>query len=207
MAATPSPRHRSRTRGDAGTRERIDRTAYALFSRHGVRNVGVDTLAARAGVAKMTLYKHYPSKDSLALAFLRRREELWTHSWLRAEVERRGGTARDKLLAVFDVFDRWFRRADFEGCAFIRVLLEHDRRAHPVRQASVRHLETIRSFIQSLAEASGVRDPEGFARQWQILMAGTIVAALAGDVGAARRTMTVARVFLEGEASSGKPGK
>src|SRR3979490_1912813 len=112
MAATPSPRHRSRTRGDAGTRERIDRTAYALFSRHGVRNVGVDTLAARAGVAKMTLYKHYPSKDSLALAFLRRREELWTHSWLQREGGRRGRTPGAKLLAIFDVFDKGFRRSD-----------------------------------------------------------------------------------------------
>jgi len=60
----------------ASARERIDRTAYELFSRHGIRAVGVDTICARSGVAKMTLYRHYPSKDELALAFLRRREEL-----------------------------------------------------------------------------------------------------------------------------------
>ena len=65
----PAHRRPSATRS-IGARERIDRTAYQLFSRHGIRAVGVDTLAARAGVAKMTLYKHYPSKDELALAAL-----------------------------------------------------------------------------------------------------------------------------------------
>src|SRR6267378_5255791 len=106
----PAHRHPSATRS-IGARERIDRTAYPLFSRHGIRAVGVDTLATRAGVAKMPLYKHYPSKDALALAFLRRREELWTRAWLQHEVERRGRTPRAKLLAVFDTFDKWFQRA------------------------------------------------------------------------------------------------
>jgi len=109
----------------ASARERIDRTAYELFSRYGVRAVGVDTISARSGVAKMTLYRHYPSKKDLALAFLRRREELWTRSWLQQEVERLAHTPAARLLAVFDVFDKWFRRSDFEGCSFIKVLLEH----------------------------------------------------------------------------------
>src|SRR5258707_1167511 len=89
----------------ASARERIDRTAYELFSRYGVRAVGVDTISARSGVAKMTLYRHYPSKKDLALAFLRRREELWTRSWLQQEVERLAHTPAARLLAVFDVFD------------------------------------------------------------------------------------------------------
>ena len=74
---------RAKSPRQASARERIDHAAYELFSRHSIRTIGVDTVAAHAGVAKMTLYKHYPSKDELALAFLRRREELWTRSWLR----------------------------------------------------------------------------------------------------------------------------
>src|SRR6266536_5055169 len=85
----------------ASARERIDQTAYELFSRHGIHAVGVDTISARSGVAKMTLYRHYPSKDDLALAFLRRREELWTRCWLQREVERRARTPGERLLAVF----------------------------------------------------------------------------------------------------------
>jgi AcrR family transcriptional regulator len=87
-------RSRPALRRPASARERIDHAAYQLFSRHSIRTVGVDTVAARAGVAKMTLYKHYPSKDALALAFLRRREELWTRAWLQQEVERRARTPR-----------------------------------------------------------------------------------------------------------------
>src|SRR5258708_37532968 len=134
MVATHSPRQRRRSLRLAGARDRIERTAYELFSRHGIRGVGVDTISARSGVAKMTLYKHYPSKDELALAFLRRREELWTRSWLQQGVERRASKPAERLLAVFDVFEKWFRRSDFEGCSFIKVLLEHDDRGHPVRK-------------------------------------------------------------------------
>ncbi len=145
-------RRSRRSRLIATPRERIERTAYELFSRHGVRAVGVDTLSARAGVAKMTLYKHYPCKDELALAFLRRREELWTRAWLQGEVERSNGTAGAKLLAIFEVFDTWFRRPDFEACAFVRVLLEHHAPGHPLRRAAVRHLGNIRT--------SAVADPD-----------------------------------------------
>src|SRR5438552_8277453 len=86
-------------------RERIDDAAYELFSRHGVRAVGVDAVVARSGVAKKTLYSHYPSKEKLVLAFLRRREELWTRAWLQREVERGARTPGGKLLGIFDTFD------------------------------------------------------------------------------------------------------
>jgi AcrR family transcriptional regulator len=180
----------------ASARERIDRTAYELFSRHGIRAVGVDTVVERSGVAKMTLYRHYPTKDKLALAFLRRREELWTRAWLQEEVERRGGTPEARLLAIFDVFDRWFRRADFEGCSFINVLLEIDDRSHPVRAASVVHLANIRAFLRRLAEEAGIAAPDAFARQWHILMKGSIVAAGEGDQEAARRARAVGALLL-----------
>lgn len=174
-----------------GARERLERTAYELFARHGIRAVGVDTIAARSGVAKMTLYRYYPSKEELALAFLRDREERWTRAWLEEEVERRGRTPGDKLLAVFDLFDEWFRRADFEACPFAKVVLEHDEPGHPVRRAAVRHIGNIRSFIRRLAGDAGVSDPDGFAWQWQILMIGSMVAARAGELDAARRAKAV----------------
>lgn len=183
----------------ATARERIDQSPYELFSRHGVRAVGVDEIVARSGVAKMTLYRHYASKVQLALAFLRRREELWTRSWLQAEVEKRAGGPCDRLLAIFDVFDKWFRRSDFEGCSFINVLLEIADRTHPLHHASVLHLANIRTFLGQLTAAAGASDPDGLARQWHILMKGSIVAAGEGDPDAALRARAIARQLLRSE--------
>jgi AcrR family transcriptional regulator len=101
-------------------RQRLLDTAYDLFSTRGIRGVGVDEVIARAGVAKATLYRHFPSKNDLVLAFLERREELWTHGFIAAEATRRGATPEAQLLAIFDVFDDWFRRRDFAEQAALR---------------------------------------------------------------------------------------
>jgi AcrR family transcriptional regulator len=73
-------------------RERVLETAYRLFSRHGTRAVGVDRIIAESGVAKMTLYRNFASKDDLILAFLELREERWTRGWLQDTVEARAAT-------------------------------------------------------------------------------------------------------------------
>jgi AcrR family transcriptional regulator len=177
-------------------RERIDHTAYELFSRHGVRAVGVDAIVAGSGVAKKTLYFHYPSKEKLALAFLQRREDLWTRAWLQDDVKRRARAPADRLLAVFDVFDIWFHRPDFEGCTFLKVLLEHDDPTHPIRRSTEARIRTVRDFVRQLADEARVPDPDGFARQWQLVMMGSIIAAYAGDRDAARRAKKVGILLL-----------
>ena len=197
----PARSPRSRRAAPAGdARERIERTAYELFSQHGIRAVGVDRLANRAGVAKMTLYRHYPSKDHLVLAFLRRREELWTRTWLANVIRDRTRKPAERLLAIFDLLDGWFRKADYEACSFLRTLLEHGDRKHPVRIAAQGHVEVIRSLLIGLAAEARVHRPERFALQWQMLMMGCIVAAYAGERDAARRAREVGRVLLQREA-------
>lgn len=172
------------TTGESGS-ERISRAAYELFSRHGVRDVGVDAVIARAGTAKMTLYRNFPSKDDLILDFLRRREKLWTQAWLQHESRARGARPQDQLLAIFDLFDEWFQRPDFEGCPFLTTMMEISDAEHPVHQASVEHLARIRSYLCELADAAGVADPTLLARQWHLLMKGSIMAAHEGDRAAA----------------------
>jgi len=180
---------------DSG-RERLSRAAYELFSREGVRSVGVDAVIARAGTAKMTLYRNFPSKDDLILEFLRRREQLWTRQWLETESRRRGETSRDRLLAIFDVFSEWFSRPDFEGCSFLTTMIEISDRDHPVHQAAVGHLANIRGYIEELAAEMGIRDADSFARKWHILMKGSIMAAHEGDTEAAARARELGELLL-----------
>jgi AcrR family transcriptional regulator len=180
-------------------RERILDTAYDLFSHHGIRAVGVDRIIATSGVAKMSLYRHFHSKEALVLAFLQEREKRWTMEWLHAEVSSRAEDGAGRMLAIFDVFDEWFQQPDFEGCSFINVLLEFSELEHPVRQATAGHLATIRGLVREFAEQAGVEDPEAVACQWHILMKGSIVAAGEGDRMAARRAQALGELLLERE--------
>jgi AcrR family transcriptional regulator len=177
-------------------RDRILASAYDLFSRKGVRAVGVDEVIARAEVAKATLYRHFASKDDLVLAFLQEREQVWTKDWVEAEARRRGDTPEDQLLAIFDLFGEWFQREDFEGCSFINLLLEMNDRETPIGRASAVHLANIRSIVRGLAEEAGLSEPEQFAHSWHILMKGSIVAASEGDRDAARRAQAMGRLLI-----------
>ncbi len=200
LQSDPQPSTRSTPR--SGARERILDAAYELFSRQGVRAVGIDSIIERSGVARMTLYRHFASKDDLVLAFLQQREERWTRDWLQREVAQRAHAPGQRLLAIFDVFDEWFQSTDFEGCSFINVLLEIAQPAHALHIASSDYLARIRDFVAELASQAGVADPDGFARQWHILMKGSIVAAGEGDRLAARRAREIAALLLASKAPS-----
>jgi AcrR family transcriptional regulator len=176
-------------------RERILATAYELFSRRGVHDVGVDEVTEQAAVAKATLYRHFASKDELVLAFLERRERLWTKGRVEAGARSRGANPEERLLAIFDVFDEWFRSAEFEGCSFINILLEMTP-SHELGKASIEYLANIRTVIRTLAEEACLRDPESFARSWHILMKGSIVSAAEGDREAAQRAKALGQLLI-----------
>jgi AcrR family transcriptional regulator len=177
-------------------KERILAAAYGLFSTRAVRDVSIDELIAQSDVALATFYRHFPSKNDIVIAFLQRREDVWTLGLVEAEARRRGTTPEGTLLAIFDVFHDWFQREDFEACAFINVLLEMGP-GHPLAEASIVHLERIRSIVAGLAAEAGLRDVEEFARSWHILMKGSIVSAAEGDSEAARLAQSMARALID----------
>lgn len=181
----------------ADARGRIVDTAYELFSRRGIRDVGVNELISRAGVAKATFYRHFATKDDLVLAFLEQRDRVWTVDLVVAEARHRGSTPVEQLLAIFDVFGDWFRRDDFEACSFINILLEMGAH-HPLGRASIDYLAKIRGHVQQLAEEAGLRDTEDFSRSWHILMKGSIISATEGDADAAKRAQRMAKTLIEG---------
>jgi len=178
-------------------RERLLTAAYELFASRGINQVGIDTILAKSGCAKASLYGNFKSKLDLAIAFLDRREKVWTRDWLEAEIERRATDPVARLLAIFDVFDGWFRNEDFEGCSFINVLLEANV-GSPLRRVSAVHLSKIRAIIVGLAEAAGFTDPEVFAQAWHMLMKGSIISAGEGNLNAALEAKRAARLIVNG---------
>jgi hypothetical protein len=132
----------------------------------------------------------------LVLAFLQLREQRWTFGAVEAEARRRGGDPEQCLLAIFDVFDEWFHRPDFEACSFVNVLFEMGP-GHPLGRASIQHLEQIRGMVETLAAEAGIGNRAEFARSWHILMKGSIVSATEGDLDAARRAKHMAKALID----------
>jgi AcrR family transcriptional regulator len=181
--------------------DRLVQTAYGLFKLHGVHPVGVDRIARDAELTKTTLYRSFRSKRDLALATLDLYEQLWTNAWLITEVERRAEEPEERLLAIFDAFDDWFNRPDYESCYFTCTLLEF-RDDGSIRDAAAEQLSNVRVFVRRLAEEARVRDPDAFAQQWQALMIGAIVAASEGRLSIAPLVRDAGAILLEHERRS-----
>ena len=185
-----------RTMGRQDARERILEAAYALFTHQGTRSVGVDAIIERSGVAKMTLYRHFKSKQDLVLAVLDRRETLWSEDWLIREVSTRASAPRERLLAIFDAYHDWFQTRDFEGCSFVNVLLEYQSDS-PLRIAAAGHLAKVRAFVRDLATQADIKDAAVFCGVWHVLMNGCTIAAAEGDRQAALQVKRAAKVVLD----------
>lgn len=186
-----------------GARERILATSYELFARRGIKDVGVDELIARSGVAKATFYKHFRSKDELALAYLDRWYEARSAA-VETAVARRGDVGDAALLAIFDVFNDWFRQGAAEVSSFLHVMMEMGP-DHPLGRASIDYLARTRSQMAALATAAGLRDPEDFAWSCHILLKGAIVAAAEGDGHAAERARKMAALLIDLHRAPGSP--
>ena len=100
-------------------RERILRAAHDLFYREGIRATGIDRVIAESGVAKLTFYRQFESKDALVLAFLELRHARWM-AWFADALARHGGDAG----AIVPALREWFASDAFRGCAFLNSVGE-----------------------------------------------------------------------------------
>ena len=182
-------------------KEHLIETAVKLFGREGFHATGIDRILQEAGVARMTLYKHFRSKDELILAALRRRDEQF-RTWFKSAIEKSGGTPAERLLASFDVLGEWFAgRAfagiPFSGCSFINAAAEFSDTGHPVHQVAAEHKRLVMEYLRLLASAAGARDPDGLAWSISLLHEGAIVTAqVSGDIHAGRGAKDIARTLM-----------
>lgn len=174
--------------------------ACELFYAKGVRAVGVDAIVQQSGVAKMTFYKHFPSKDDLVQAMLAQRDREWLAK-LKAHLENPVAAklpAKDRLLAVFDLLEEWYRSEAFRGCAFLNAAAEFPDPAHPVRRLARAHKSRVRDLLIALAKPLKHTDPQKLADQILILVEGATVSAVVwGGPEPARRAKQAAATLIE----------
>lgn len=183
-------------------RDHLVDVALRLFYTHGFQATGINEILAESGVAKMTLYKHFRSKDDLILAALKKRDEVF-RGWLTSAMDKATDEPRAKLLAMFDALDDWFNgRAlsalGFHGCAFIKAAGEFDERDHPAHIASAEHKQRIVDHLVDLANAAGAAEPRKLAEQLALLKEGAIVTAqLRGISDAAQQAKLIASALID----------
>jgi AcrR family transcriptional regulator len=177
-------------------RDRILETAFRLFYAHGPRGVGVDTVIAESGVAKATLYKHFPRKDDLVLAYLEKVDLAW-FGQLRAAARAAGDDPREQLVAMFDGLATAQRREGYHGCAFINTAAE-SATGTDVHGRTVEHKQVVRAWVTDLARRAGAGDPDLLARQLTLLIDGGLASGvLDADTAAPVAAKAAARTLVD----------
>jgi AcrR family transcriptional regulator len=160
--------------GSQDLRERILATASDLFYKRGVRAVGVDLVIAEAGIAKTSLYRYFPTKDELIVAFLEREDVDFWSVW--DDVGQR--YAHDPA-GELDAHMRWIgerlSRTNYRGCPQINVAAEFAEHAHPARQVARRHMQALRARLAAIADRLDVARPAELAAQLAVLVNGAFV--------------------------------
>ena len=166
-----------RARETSEARQRILETADRLFYQDGIRAVGIDCIIAEANVAKMSLYKHFPSKDDLILAVLRHREE-GVLKFFRSATERHAKKTKNPLRAFFAALKEWFETPGFRGCAFQNAAVELADPTHPGTGFVRGHKQRFAEFLRGLVEQSVGKRAAKVAPAVTLLVEGAIVTAV-----------------------------
>ena len=178
-------------------RDKLIETAIKLFSEFGFHATSVDRIVEEAGISKKTVYKHFRTKNDLVLAALRRFDENARSEFVRA-VESNKNSAREQLLAIFDVAEKWFSQKNFYGCIFIHANGEFDGRVKPIKEICKQYKRMIRDFMAELATKANASDPEELADQLALLYEGaTVTAYVSDDDKAAMRAQTIAKILID----------
>ena len=179
-------------------RERILKTASDLFYRFSIHSVGIDRIIAESGVAKMTFYKHFPSKADLIATYLRYKSVIW-FQMLSASTEKTGLSPMERVLAVFDALEEPLLAPSFRGCPFVKGMAEFgpDAKAPDVEATIAAYFTWLHDFVASLIEPLALRKPEKAVIQILALIQGSIVIAqTTRDPAIVEANRDAARVLL-----------
>jgi AcrR family transcriptional regulator len=156
-----------------GARRVLD-AASRLFYGTGIHAVGVDAIAAEAGVTKKTLYDRFGSKEGLVAAYLRARDEEW-RSYLESYVTERGDDPGQQLLDAFDALATWSAERSPRGCSFVNAHAELPDPDHAGRRAILEQKRWMTAWFATRGRAAGLRDPDSVADDLMLLYDGALV--------------------------------
>ena len=177
-------------------RERILETAAEMFYRDGIRAVGIDAIIARSGVAKMSLYRHFSSKDALVAAWLEDRNAFFWRRWDRAEASR-GDDPRSRMEGILDMIASTVSQRQWRGCPFLNTGTEFPEPDHPARGIILANKQAVRVRLRTLAAAAGARDPDVLAQQLQLLIDGAYaIGQSLGPEGPAKTVADAGRALI-----------
>lgn len=198
---------RSSSSTSAGTtrppsaRARILAAASELFLAKGLNAVGIEAIIERAGVAKMSLYHHFESKDALIEAFITERDAAW-REWFQQTVERLAKSPRARVMAIFDAAALWFATPEFRGCPFLNTAAELSDPSHPARKKGLEHKRLVKGYVEGLVREAGYRDAAKLADEFCLLLNGAVsMACMEGSPAAAGRAKAAAKRLLAGAAN------
>lgn len=157
-------------------RERILAAARELFYRHGIHSVGVDAIAEAAGTNKMTLYRHFGSKDDLVAAYLRQSAGEADGCWARFE-QAHPGDPRAQLRAWLKEMAEHVANADQRGCPLANAAIELPEKDHPARRVIEEFKVAQRAKLIQLCRAAGLSEPDMLADELHLLLEGARVTA------------------------------
>ncbi len=178
-------------------RDHLVETAACLFARHGFHAVGIDRVLAEAGVAKMTLYKHFKSKDELIAAALASRHDQWQQGFI-GQAKKAGDRPGGCMLAIFDILAEYLAAPEFCGCLFIHAVAEFGDEAHPAHVVAVTHKQELMTFFLEQAHAGGADDPEHLAEALCLLVDGTLTLShVTGRIEVADHAIRAAATLIE----------
>jgi AcrR family transcriptional regulator len=177
-------------------RDHILDVASDLFATRGINATGVDTIVATAGIAKMTLYKYFKSKEQLIVEYLQRHDAQLRQGLLGRL--RKPAADSTPLFDLIHAVMEWIAEPDFKGFAFIGASIEFPQSENPVHQTSLEFAQALRGMITTSAEASGVKKPEILALQLSLLIEGAAMAEqMQHGTGNIEHTLAAAKTLID----------
>jgi AcrR family transcriptional regulator len=198
MVSVPRQRYavNVKTQAEPTARERIMATASGLFYREGFRAVGIDRIIAEAGVAKMSLYRNFATKDDLIIACMRN-ADAQMGAMLDAAVAE-VADPKDKLIAVIATLQAIAVGPECKGCSFQVLAAEYPDVDHPAHEVAADHKRSILARLTTLARQAKLKEPAALAGQLSLLIDGAWVAPrMFGPDNHARSLTRAAKAIIE----------